>query len=109
MKMKTAILCSLIVILAVGNIFQLAWNHFAYKLSRDAVPTEEVALEVGKAVLVGVYGESVLRAAPFDVFYDKNRKAWIIIGTLPEGYVGGVPEITVRKSDGRILRIHHGM
>jgi len=106
---KKAYLILIIIILLLVNAFQFAWKIFAYRLPWYAIPTEEAALEVGKALLVSVYGEGVLDSAPFEVSYDKKRKAWIICGTLPEGYVGNTPGIIFRKHDGKIIKIDNSM
>ena len=99
--MKKKIIVSAIVILALLNAFQFSWDHFAYQLFTDAVPTEEVALEVGKSVLAGAYGEEVLNME-FAVL-EYNNNSWIVYGD--PGGIGGVPEIIIRKNDGKILKI----
>ena len=109
MKMKMLFLYCLIGILVAGNIFQIVWNSFANKLFTDVVPTEEIALEIGQVILIGMFGETILDKSPFNVQYDDNSKAWVIVGTLPDNYLGGVPKITIRKNDGRVLEITHGM
>lgn|GEM_PF-5687225 len=93
-----------IVFLLILNIFQFAWGHFAYKLFADAVPTEEIALEIGKAVLTGVCGEGILNEA-FEVVYDRYKKSWVVYQLPPEGALGGIHKIIIRKHDGKVLEI----
>ena len=33
---------------------------------------------------------------------------WMVEGSLPKGWVGGVPEAEIAQKDGRILRVSHG-
>ena len=104
--MKKIYVIMIIVILFLANIFQFTFNQFAYKLYRDAVPTEEVALEVGKAILKGANYGSGEGDDLFEVFYDQSKKVWIVYATLPEGSIGSIPAIVIRKHDGKILKMH---
>lgn len=117
MKKKTIALCLIIVILLAGNAFQFWNSHSKYLFTdeyndylsfHDAVPDEETALKIAEAILISVYGEDVLSKKPFNVTYNSFRKVWIVVGTLPEGDEGAVPEIVIRKSDGMILKIWYG-
>ncbi|MDR0766852.1 MAG: YbbC/YhhH family protein [Methanosarcinales archaeon] len=107
MKNKIFILYFIIVILLVGNVFQFGWNNNSNNLFTDAVPDEETALKIAEAVLVSAYGENVL-LQPLNVRYNESKKAWVVTGTLPYGWVGGVPVIVIRKSDGMIMQLSHG-
>jgi hypothetical protein len=102
MKKKRVI--AIVVILSLVNLFQLSWNQYAYKLFQDAVPTEEVAIEVGKAVLAGAYGEGILELATFEV-NEYSDKAWIVYGNLGKG-LGSWPVTIIRKNDGKILKLY---
>ena len=103
--MKKICISSLIVALLLFNIFQLSWNQFAYNLFTDAVPTEKVAREVGKAVLVGAFGEGIADDL-FEVIYDQNKKSWFVYAR-PEGlFLGSVPVTVIRKHDGKILKLY---
>jgi hypothetical protein len=33
---------------------------------------------------------------------------WTVEGSLPKGWVGGVPEAEIAQKDGKILRVSHG-
>ena len=106
-KSRVFVLYCIIAILLVGNIFQFVCNNTNH-LSVVAVPDEETALKIAESVLVSVYGDDVLLKNPFNATFDDSRRVWVIVGSLPEGYVGGVPEIVIRKSDGKIIKIYHG-
>jgi len=116
MKKKMIIMWSALALLAMGNILQLLLNHSP--LHSNAIPDEKTALRVAEAVIAAKYGEESLLIAgqtmTFDITTDKFGRAWIITGVFPaspSGYlpVGGVPEVIIRISDGKVLRITHGM
>ena len=111
MKYKMVILCCIIVFLLFGNGFQFVWNNYANRLPVDAVPNEVTALEIGKAVLMSVslgYDVDTLDERSFDVTFNNRQNVWIITSSLPDGYLGGVSEIIIRKSDGKIIKIYLG-
>ena len=122
MKNKTLILYFIIAILLAGNVFQF-WNNYSsnsipneevywsdYLSFTDAVPDEETAIKIAKAVSVSAYGEE-WSDRPFRVRFYESEQVYFVSGGLPEGVPpmpGGTPEITIRKSDGKILKIYHG-
>jgi len=78
------------------------------------VPTQAVALAVAEAVLIPVYGKSVIDAErPFKAMLKNN--VWTITGTVPcdgpPGAVcpGGAAELRMSKRTGQILVMTHGM
>lgn len=72
------------------------------------VPTAEVAIGIGEAVLAPVYGAEVIRSQrPFRA--ELKGDIWTVEGTLPEGYAGGVAIVEISRSDGTILRMSHGL
>jgi hypothetical protein len=105
----------------VGNVFQF-WSNYSsdtpwndYSSFTDAVPNEETALKIAKAVIVAAYGEELmLLHEPYRVKFNESIQTWVVIGAipLPDGWdiegpppLGSAPEITIRKSDGKIMRI----
>jgi len=108
---KSTIYILAIIALALTNLLQLGWSVLKDRLPWDAVPTEESALRVGTALMVSVYGESVLNSTPFRLNYDEKRRAWVISEAISEdiNYVGGIPGIVFRKRDGKILSINNSM
>ena len=57
--------------------------------------------------MIEIYGESVKNKKPYNVSFDEQNQVWMIQGTLPKNWDGGVPHILIQKSDGRILAIWH--
>jgi len=112
MERKLVYLWCVIAVLVAVNVTQFVLN--SNRLFTDAVPNEETASTIAEVVLISVYGDDVQFTKPYSVTYNKVKKAWIVTGNLPEPQEGqlingGVPEIIIRKRDGRIMKISHGM
>lgn len=74
-----------------------------------AVPDAKTAILVAKAILTPIYGEELRAEEPFRATLKNGR--WTIEGSLNCGgqsCKGGVAEIRISKSDGRVLMIAHG-
>ncbi len=72
------------------------------------IPNAKTAVDFAKIILNYHYGEEIINGEkPFDVELINNR-VWYISGSLPEDAVGGVAEIFIQKSDGKVLGIFHG-
>ena len=79
-----------------------------YRNQNGLIPNAKAAVDFAKIILNYHYGEEVINEEkPFDVEL-LNDTVWYISGSLPEGAVGGVAEIFIRKSDGKVLRMIHG-
>ena len=68
--------------------------------------SKEDAVKVAETVLVGIYGKEVLRQRPWRV--TESETEFQISGTLAPSSVGGVAEISIRKSDAGVVRYTHG-
>ena len=106
MEKKLIFICCIIAILLAGNIFQFVWNNTSP--SMEAVPDEETALKIAEAVLISAYGDDVFLELTISVRLDESQTAWIVSGRMPEGYLDGIVDIFIRKSDGKILDIDLG-
>ncbi len=66
-----------------------------------------VAISVAESVLFSIYGkESIIKQRPYEIYFINNY--WILIGTLPEGSLGGTFLIIIDSRDSRIIRLTHG-
>jgi len=100
------IIVILIAILIVAFIKILSDNQEAHK--GGVVPDEETATKIAEAIWLSIYGERIYNRLPFKADYNEKDDCWIVTGTLPENWAGGVPEIKIRKSDCKIIYIRHG-
>jgi len=81
-------------------------NEQSFIPENGFIPNEYVAIKVAEPILIAIYGEeSINRQKPFSVEKDPFFNAWIIRGSLPEGYRGGVFTIVIRRNDGRLLHV----
>jgi hypothetical protein len=75
--------------------------------ARDVIPTAEVAIQIARAVLTPIYGDETIRNEE-PLTAELHGDEWEVSGTLPAGRSGGIAEISIKKADGRIVRIFHG-
>jgi hypothetical protein len=72
------------------------------------VPDAKTAIRIAVAVWEPIYGEEQIAGEkPYTARLSTNG-VWIVEGTLPKGYVGGVAIAEIAKEDGKILRVSHG-
>ena len=77
-------------------------NHMTVNLNLD----EQTAIKIAELILVKIYGKDVLKQRPWNV--SLKGDTYEINGTFHEkNAVGGVAEIKISKSDGRILEYLH--
>lgn len=76
-----------------------------YVPKEGLIPNEETAIKIAETILIPIYGERVLKARPFTV--ELKNEVWYVKGSLPEGYLGGVPYVEIQKNDCKILRVIH--
>jgi hypothetical protein len=82
---------------------------------KDRVPDAETAVMVGEKALIKVYGsKQILSERPFTAVLDGD--VWTVYGALYRGSkrhtepcVGGVAQVEIRKTSGRILNMQHTM
>lgn len=71
------------------------------------VPNAQTAIQIAVAVWSPIYGAKKIQdEKPFTAKLAKG--VWIVEGSLPKGWKGGVAIAEIAKSDGRILRVSHG-
>lgn len=87
-------------------------NQHSYVPPERVVPNQSTAEAIAEAVLIPIYGkENIDSQKPFHTTLESG--VWRVSGTLPKRsdgmeWVGGVAEIEIARSDGRIVRITHG-
>ena len=128
-KGKKIVLCCVIALLIIGNVFQFAWNNS--QLRMVAVVDRETAVAIARAVAVEEFApiycpvHGYVERYIFVVLH-KSTMAWHVIATrplradtgggmpldeviiyAPDALVGAelFPEVVIRMRDGRILSI----
>ena len=105
--MKKALIIAIVFLLLL-NVFQFIWHNTAHRLFTDIVANEQTALEIGRAVLVALYGEEI-RAEPLEVNYNSNKKQWRVAAISTKDMVGGPAAVYIRQHDGKVMSIYNGM
>ena len=82
---------------------------YSYRVSlpeQAELPTEKL-ITIAEKELVKVYGKRVLKQRPWKITHS-DEKSITLTGTFHGQGLGGVAEITLQKSNGKVLRMIHG-
>jgi hypothetical protein len=72
------------------------------------IPDAKTAIAIAEAILTPIYGQKQIASEmPFRAVLNE-KGTWVVKGTLPKGFDGGVAEIRLAKQDGRVLNVVHG-
>lgn len=95
----------------VGKFNISDYNYFIESFPYEKVlgPLDSVQLvkENAEIVFIEVYGEEIKDKRPYSISFDENNQVWLVQGSLPEKWVGGVPNILIQKSNGKVLAVWH--
>lgn len=73
---------------------------------RNLVPDAETAIAIATAVLIPIYGERQVKfESPFTASLEGST--WLVVGHVPEGWLGSAAAVELSKENGRIIRILH--
>lgn len=104
MKKLTTLL--FVAFLSANALAQSSAPH-DYKPSAGYVPDAATAIRIAVAVWIPIYGEKQIASeAPYRAVL--RGGIWIVEGSLPKGYVGGVAVAEISKDDASVRRISHG-
>ena len=93
-----------------------AFNLNDYQYYIDNFPSEENvgniidakdAIKKAEKIWIKLYGESIKKEKPYQVFYDENNGIWLVRGTLRSNMKGGVANILIQNETGKILAVWH--
>jgi hypothetical protein len=95
-------------LLALGGVaFAGGTARHNVKPKGGSVPDAKTAIAIALAVWGPIYGDDqIAKEKPYQARLTKG--VWIVEGSLPEGWLGGVALVEIAKDDGRILRVNHG-
>ncbi|GAB6007588.1 YbbC/YhhH family protein [Dysgonomonas reticulitermitis] len=81
--------------------------HNVVNKDKILIDKEENAVKIAETILFPIYTEeNIIRQRPYETYRINNY--WVISGTLPKGYLGGVFLIILDARDGKVIRITHG-
>jgi hypothetical protein len=73
--------------------------------TRDLVPDGDTAIAIAYALIKAHYGEEELKGE-LPLTATLSNGVWIVKGTLPKGWVGGVAVVKISKADARIHQLN---
>ncbi|MBK3661420.1 hypothetical protein JJE66_09165 [Bradyrhizobium diazoefficiens] len=85
----------------------LAAESVAPRVEGTAIGSD-TALEIARRAAVARYGETHIRGEEPLTARLNQRGNWVVSGTMPEEAMGGVIEVEVAGSSGKILQMVHG-
>jgi hypothetical protein len=104
--MMRALHCLLSLILTITVVVAAEPKH-TYMPPAGYVSDAATAIKIAIAVWEPIYGrDNIAQKKPFHATLKDG--IWTVEGSLPKGWVGGVPEAEIAQKDGRILRVSHG-
>ncbi|GHC65385.1 NTF2 fold immunity protein [Ulvibacter litoralis] len=85
----------------------LSFKTDTTKTYQPIIATEEKAIKYAELFMFDRYGKETIEfEKPYQVYLIDNY--WIIFGTLPKNYRGGVFEIVFDSRNGKIIMFGHG-
>jgi len=105
--MKITHLAVAILLAAASPMFSAEQSDHNVRPSAGYVPDAETAIRIALAVWEPIYGrEQIERQKPYRATLQNG--VWVVAGSLPPGWRGGVAVAEIAKRDGKILRVSHG-
>ena len=105
MRKSTQII--VVLVLLSGVVFGEDTIEHNVKPKEGYVPDAKTAIAVAVAVWAPIYGEErIAGEKPYQARLTNG--VWVVEGSLPEGWLGGVAVAEIARDDGRILRVSHG-
>jgi hypothetical protein len=95
--------CALVVVTSSA----LAAENFGPRVEGTTIGSD-MAIEIARAAAVARYGEMHIRGEEPLTARLNQRGNWVVSGTIPEEAMGGVVEVEVAASGGKVLQIVHG-
>ena len=84
------------------------WQYsYRVSLPEQAELPPEKLISIAEKELIKVYGKQVLKQRPWEITRN-DEKSMTLTGTFHGQGKGGVAEITLQKSNGKVLRMIHG-
>ena len=98
---------ALVVTVALGTSARTAANDDQLPLpAKGIVPDEVTAVKIAEAIFEPIFGlERVNKFLPYHAHLDDG--IWTVYGTLGPESLGGTPQLTIQKKDGKVIRVWH--
>ncbi len=105
--LKRLLVLSLAVLASVPGLSVAQEEKHSYVPKEGFVPDAKTAIRIAEAVWIPIYGaKTIAGEKPFQASLKEG--VWTVLGSLPQGWAGGVALAEISKSTGQVLRVSHG-
>lgn len=87
--------------------YQYYIENFASEENVGSIANSKDAIRKAEAIWIKLYGDSIKKEKPYQLFYDSENGVWLIRGTLKSNKKGGVASILIEGSTGNVLAVWH--
>ncbi len=87
--------------------YQYYIDNFTSAENVGSITNSRDAIKKAEKIWVKLYGESVKKEKPYRLFYDEKYETWLIQGTLRSNMKGGVANILIENTTGKVLAVWH--
>lgn len=82
-------------------------NKFPSEKNVGNVTESKDVKKKAEKIWLDIYGESITKKKPYEVYFDSKSQVWLVKGTLPYNWYGGVPYILIEAKTGKVLAVWH--
>lgn len=87
--------------------YQYYIDNFSSEENVGSIIDSKDAIKKAELIWIKLYGESIKKEKPYQLFYDSKNEIWLIQGTLRTNVKGGVANILIENSTGKVLAVWH--
>lgn len=87
--------------------YQYYIENFPSEENVGSIIDSKDATKKAESIWIKLYGESVKKEKPYQLLYDEKNEIWLIHGTLRSNMKGGVANILIDNSTGKVLAVWH--
>ena len=91
----------------VLNDYQFYIENFSSEENVGNIIDAKDAIKKAEKIWIKLYGESIKKEKPYQVFYDERNCVWLVQGTLRSNIKGGVANILIQNETGKVLAVWH--
>ena len=89
------------------NDYQYYIDNFPSEENVGNITDEKDAIKKAEKIWIKLYGESIKKEKPYQLFYDEKNDVWLVQGTLQSNMKGGVANILIQNETGKVLAVWH--
>lgn len=87
--------------------YQFFLDNFSVNITVKEINNAEEAKIQAEKLWIEIFEKKEIKwEKPYNVSYDPSNKVWLVYGSLPKNYLGGVAYILIQQN-GKVLAIWH--